>query len=58
MLQKVLTEGFAMLEKNVFANITGGTSGAFGNVIGNIGNIANITNPNAGFGNIFSNILK
>jgi hypothetical protein len=47
-----------MLERNMFANITGGTSGAFGNVIGNIGNITNIKNPNAGFGNIFSNILK
>ena len=58
MLQKVLAEGFAMLERNVFANITGGTRGVFGNVIGNIGNITNIKSPNAGFGNIFSNILN
>lgn len=59
MLQKLLAEGYAMLERNVFANITGGTSGSFGNVIGNIGNIASIgIQPNAGFGNLFNNILK
>jgi hypothetical protein len=58
LLHKVLTDGFVMLEKNVFANITGGTSGSFGNLIGNLGNVPNITNSNPGFGSIFNNILK
>jgi hypothetical protein len=54
-LQKILAEGLGVLERNIFNNITGGTSGAIGNVIGNIGGL---TNTNGGFGNIFSNIIN
>lgn len=49
MLNKLLAEGFGMLEKNVFSNITGG-AGGFNNFIGSINN--------GGFGNMFNNILK
>jgi hypothetical protein len=54
-LQKILAEGLGLLERKIFNNITGGTSGAIGNVIGNIGGL---TNTNGGFGNIFSNIIN
>jgi len=47
-LDKLLSEGYAMLEKNVFANITGGA-------IGGAGGFANIGGQ---FGNFFGNILK
>ncbi len=55
LLQKIMAEGFGLLERNIFNNITGGTSGAIGNVIRNIGGP---TNMNGSFGNIFSNILN